>query len=147
VLVIDALKCELPLRLSCRLYGFSHPSSVSGRRHASHFSVAQALQYCLSIKSLELALLTDLTHELEHWELDRQLEVWQKGMGNAAHMIGARENQNNSREPWWRGLWDEDACERYGVLELLTSLPPQAGTKFPVFRVAYDRQLIGFKPR
>ncbi|KDN37023.1 hypothetical protein K437DRAFT_259954 [Tilletiaria anomala UBC 951] len=128
VLVIDALKWE---------------------RHTSHFSIAQALQYSLSIRDLRLALLTDLTHMVEHWDLSAQLQDWERGMRDAAALVLKRGELLQGR--WWSPYWDENASEYDRHLSLSRGPPPAlpsgdiASVALPIFRVAYDEQAVIFE--
>lgn len=126
-------------------------------RHASHFSLQQALSFILSLPSSlsnhpsssseglpsraltagsspmpKLALLTDLTHNLEHHSTERELRRWNKELQRRCHhqaravakpssAIDARREAGTKAKPksgegggarWWSDLWDEDESER-----------------------------------
>lgn len=132
-------------------------------RHLSHFSLQQALSFVLSLPAPaataktattastlrqqlgsrrpglpKLALLTDLTHNLEHHSTERELRRWNKEMhrrcrnlgqgattasdgssaasanGHAAETNGAAAASvgEGGGPRWWGAIWDEHESER-----------------------------------
>ncbi len=84
---------------------------------------------------------------LEHHDLSRQVERWEKGMRAISASVAGSRKAGSDR--WWDGYWDEDESENTRSLDLLTEPPTaqvgaQNGPNVPVFRVAYDRQTIRY---
>lgn len=123
-------------------------------RHASHFSLPQALSYLLSLPTttsqssqsrtpLPLALLTDFTHRIEHHSTEAMIQRWANGLrawlsnrpgAGIQKTIAANGNANASARKgeaggprWWDGVWDEDRSETELKLELEEQNSPIAG--------------------
>lgn len=177
IVVIDALNrelhisnCPLILHADFMLTYHCHSSSIA-YRHASHFSLSQALSFILSMPSPapRLSLLTDLTHNLEHYETERNVQSWRSDLQNWRN----EQERQGWKEPsiakvgrgegggarWWNGKWDERASEKRGTpLTLLgdrvqngTTLQGATGatlpsnTSIPHFHVAWDGMVVTFE--
>lgn len=125
---------HIPLETSLKMSGSQLLvlDSLSPAKHASHFSLTQAVSMALSLPGDEaprLALLTDLTHRLEHHICDatlrtfvKQLRAWNAETRASAHKAvptDADESAVGVGEGgvtrWWHGAWDEARSERDGV--------------------------------
>lgn len=134
------------------------------RRHPSHFSLSQALSFLLSLPQgastsqmngtsngnkggtegqLELGILTDLTHRLEHhalqedmdtfveglrgWVAKKRVQQQQKNKGQANGVAAeqsqrqvngrskkAKRHGEGSGSRWWAPVWDEEEAEMAG---------------------------------
>jgi phosphoribosyl 1,2-cyclic phosphodiesterase len=121
--------------------------ALSPYRHPSHFSLSQACSMALSLPGApeeqpRLALLTDLTHRLNHQHTDaglqrftRDLRAWRIARGptedeaqkSPPRKNGKRHSRGEGGEPrWWAGAWDERASE--GRKDGLPCLEPAAAT-------------------
>ncbi|CAO1616509.1 unnamed protein product [Sympodiomycopsis kandeliae] len=101
-------------------------------RHPSHFSVSQALSLLLSLPQLtpgkpspSLGILTDLTHRLEHYDLQNQLDAFSTSLKGYAQTASSKVQQFHSKRRgegsgprWWASVWDEDRSERTGRIEI-----------------------------
>lgn len=135
---------------------------------------AQALSLLLSLPqphsnpTPRLGILTDLTHRLEHQDLQDQLNqlraTLQSSIASGNDALTDTGNSNVGRGEgsgprWWHGLWDEDASEREGRLVLRDSAIANAGyssavanskqaikppASVPDLRVAWDGMVVEF---
>lgn len=87
--------------------------------------------------------MTDLCHQLEHWDLSSQLFELENGLrAAAAGSTGQLQPQ------WWSQFWNVKESEDEGRLRLRKD-PPSSGTaalegRVPALRVAYDEQTLTF---
>ncbi|CAO1618144.1 unnamed protein product [Parajaminaea phylloscopi] len=109
--------------------------SLMPRRHASHFSVSQAVSFLLSLPAdtktspdsreqsapgPTLGILTDLTHRLEHHALQSDLDqftqdlrTWSRAQPDVWARADAERRRGEGSGPrWWRPVWNEDEAER-----------------------------------
>lgn len=85
---------------------------------------SQALSLLLSLPgpSPSLGILTDLTHRLEHHDLQKQLDEFSDALreythgGQVSSVSSKAGTGEGSGRRWWDGVWDEHASEKTGRL-------------------------------
>ncbi|WFD06866.1 hypothetical protein MVES1_002221 [Malassezia vespertilionis] len=96
-------------------------------RHASHFSIPQAIVSSVELGALDippqLTLITDLTHRTEHYKTERQLQT----VVHALDAYLAAHPDTDMHSPWWEHVWDPDSNERKEMLAPRQSaaIPPK----------------------
>lgn len=140
--------------------------SLNPYRHASHFSLSQALSFTLSMPdpAPRLALLTDVTHHLEHYQTERNIQSWRKEM-QAIQIKQLQDKTSISIEKvgkgeaggprWWDGKWDEHRAERrmkgglshslIGPSEISDSTSASLEGFLPEIHLAYDGMVVDFE--
>lgn len=125
-------------------------------RHASHFSIPQAIVYTLQLAQAQaerqargahapmLTLFTDLTHATEHHATEASLQDLLEGLRAylAAHPAEA------TKPSWWSAAWNDRANEasqslalRGGVNAPSTGVPSEF---VPAIHLAYDGLRVHF---
>jgi hypothetical protein len=134
-------------------------------RHASHFSLSQALSFTLSMpgSAPRLSLFTDITHNLEHYQTERSIQQWRCEM--QAWHSRIRDNvsidqvgKGEAGGPrWWDGKWDEKRAEqraRGGLVQSLidtasnqnTTATTRDNLPLPHIHLAWDGMIVDFDP-
>lgn len=134
-------------------------------RYPSHFSLSQALSFTLSMPAPfpRLSLLTDITHHLEHYQTERNVQSWKDEMqawrielqkrGELDHFssidtVGKGE-ANGPR--WWKDKWNERKAEQFmqdGLMRslsgtsLFTDSTPALPPNLPNLPNRVDNQLV-----
>lgn len=152
--------------------------SLMPRRHPSHFSTSQAISLLLSLprdsspesngqnggpsKPLALGVLTDITHRIEHHELQQDLDAFVPALRSYAkgRELPSRSKQSRTRMGegsglrWWAEVWDEDKAERTGRIEVdqsINAAPTEeavtSSIHVPDIEVAWDGMVIHFDRR
>jgi hypothetical protein len=141
--------------------------SLNPYRHASHFSLSQALSFTLSMPEPlpRLALLTDVTHHLEHYQTERNIQEWRSEMQayrgrtlqEQVDMSIDKVGKGEAGGPrWWNGKWDERRAERRmkgGLVHSLIGkddlLPASSSNSaqgiLPAIHLAWDGMVIDFQ--
>lgn len=116
------------------------------KRHKSHFSIPQAITCVLdiSIRHVQqnlppptLALITDITHGIEHHDFSAQLQRHMKGL--AAWLYEQNMDVKSASSEWWKTIWDELENEEHERLQLSVSCTTDKSHPLvPSMHLAYD---------
>lgn len=116
------------------------------KRHKSHFSIPQAITCVLdiSIRHVQrnlppptLALITDITHGIEHHDFSAQLQRHMKGL--AAWLYEQNMDVKSASSEWWKAIWDELENEEHERLQLSVSCTTDKSHPLvPSMHLAYD---------
>lgn len=112
-------------------------------RHKSHFSIPQAIDCLLELALRQskcdapppsLALLTDITHRVEHERTEAELQRMLQGMRAWLH------EQPEASARWWDGIWDMSENESSRRLALRSPAADEAPTHpcVPPIHLAFD---------
>lgn len=112
-------------------------------RHKSHFSIPQAIDCLLELtlrqskselRPPSLALLTDITHRVEHEHTEAELQRMLQGMRAWLH------EQPEASERWWDSIWDmsENESSRRLALRVPTTAQAPSHHLVPPIHLAFD---------
>lgn len=122
-------------------------------RHKSHFSIPQAIDFFLELSLRHsqsglpppsLALLTDITHRIEHERTEADLQRLLHGMRAWLH-----QHSDVTSVRWWHDVWDmeENESARRLALRCHTDAQGPAHHLVPPIHLAYDGLPIPFVKR
>lgn len=120
-------------------------------RHKSHFSIPQAIDCLLeltlrhsrsNLPPPSLALLTDITHRIEHEHTESELQQLLVGM-----RAWLREHHAEVPARWWDQIWDmtENESTRRLALRHPTEAQGPAHPLVPPIHLAFDGLQVPFR--